>query len=106
LLAPSSNEGLDPYLVAAVHDAAGYPEEAQRVLVQAQGAGDQRLELTALLVRVLLTLGKGAAAANLTRTIVRDIPAEEVQRVITEARKLGASEEAERLQLELTPASG
>jgi Zn-dependent protease len=106
LLLPSSNEGLDPYLVAAIHDAAGYPEDAQRVLVQAQGAGDQRLELTALLVRVLLTLGKGAAAANLTRTIVRDIPAEEVQRVITEARKLGATEEAERLQLELTPASG
>jgi Zn-dependent protease len=105
LIVPLPAGSLDPYLVAAVHDAAGYPEDARQILVAARAAGDTRTELTALLVRVLLTLGKGAAAANLTREIIHALSPAEVERVIAEATQAGAREEAERLRGEL-PSQG
>src|SRR5690606_19141823 len=61
---------IDPYLVAATHEAAGHLDDAQRALSDARASGDERVEVTALLIKVLLQQRKFATAANLAGEIV------------------------------------
>jgi tetratricopeptide (TPR) repeat protein len=99
LAAPEDTD--DPYLAAAVYEAFGDLDEARRLLTRARSLGDERVQVTALLVKVLLAQSKFAAAANLTREIVERIAPDEARRVVTEARHGGAGIEAARLSLEL-----
>jgi Zn-dependent protease len=99
LSAPAN--AVDRYLAAAVHEAFGELDDARRILSEARAQGDERVQVTALLVKVLLGQGKFAAAANLTREIVERIAPDEARRVVTEARHGGASAEAAHLSLAL-----
>ncbi|MEN9578466.1 MAG: hypothetical protein RJA70_1475 [Pseudomonadota bacterium] len=92
---------IDPYTEGATHEASGALDDARRVLSQARALGDSRVELTALLVKVLLAQEKYSAAANVTREIVDRISAEDVRRVVSEAEAGGAVTEAARLSLAL-----
>jgi hypothetical protein len=104
LLLSTPADEVDPYLAGAVHEAASDLEEAQRALARARAAGDDRVEVTALLVKVLLRQSKFSAAANLTREILNRIQPLEARRVATEARHGGAQAEAAHLSLELAKA--
>lgn len=98
----SAPEGaIDAYTAGVAHEAAGALEDARKVLSHARALGDNRVEVTALLVKVLLAQRKYPTAANLTREIVDKIPADDVRRVATEAEQGGAITEAARLNLEL-----
>lgn len=101
LLLAAPEDTVDPYLAAAVYEAFGDLDEARRLLTKARSLGDERVQVTALLVKVLLAQSKFAAAANLTREIVERIAPDEARRVVTEARHGGAGIEAARLSLEL-----
>jgi hypothetical protein len=99
LLASAGDVRVDPYLVAAAHEAAGHLDDAQRALSEARAAGDQRVEVTALLIKVLLLQRKFSTAANLAREIVEKSQPDEIRRVAQEAYAGGAHAEAARLSL-------
>jgi Zn-dependent protease len=98
----AANPGtVDDYLAAAVQHAAGHVSDAQRLLSSARSRGDNRVEIAALLVKVLLEQGKYPEAANLTQEIIEHSPPNEIRRVASEAMLGGAAMEAARLSLAL-----
>ncbi len=100
--ARSAPEGvIDGYAAGAAHEAAGSLDDARRVLGRARALGDSRVELTALLVKVMLAQEDYPSAATLTREIVDKITPDDVRRVATEAEEGGAHAEAARLSLDL-----
>jgi Zn-dependent protease len=101
LMLSAPPDAVDRYLAAAVNEAFGDLEEAQRLLSEARSRGDERLAVTALLIKVLLGQRKFGPAANLTHEIVARIAPDEARRVVTEARHGGAPAEAARLSLAL-----
>ncbi len=92
---------VDPYLVAATNEAAGHLDDAQRALSDARASGDERVEVTALLIKILLQQRKFSTAANLASEIVDESDPEDVRRVAKEASTGGAHAEAARLSLRL-----
>lgn len=101
LLAVTPAHAVDRYVAAAVLEASGDLELARKTLSEARARGDARVEVTALLIKVLLQQNKFSAAANLTRDILGQSSAEDVRRVATEASKGGAIVESARLSLAL-----
>ncbi|HEX2732459.1 MAG TPA: site-2 protease family protein [Polyangiaceae bacterium] len=101
LLLSAPERAVDRYLAAAVYEATDELDSAKRLLSEARSQGDARVQVTALLVKILLRQGKFAPAANLTREILDGIAPSEVRRVAMEARDGGASAEAARLSLAL-----
>jgi Zn-dependent protease len=101
LLIATPNDAVDGYVAAAVHEASGHLDDAQRLLTEARSKGDTRVEVTALLVKILLEQKKFSAAANLTREIVDASTPDDVRRVAVEANGGGAHAEAARLRLAL-----
>jgi tetratricopeptide (TPR) repeat protein len=71
------------------------------LLSSARSRGDNRVEIAALLVKVLLEQGKYPEAANLTQEIIEHSPPNEIRRVASEAMLGGAAMEAARLSLAL-----
>jgi len=101
----AANPGtVDDYLAAAVQHAAGHLPQAQQLLNSARSRGDKRVEVTALLVKVMLEQHEYAAAANLTHELIEHSPPAEIRRVAEEAMASGAAMEAARLSLALARA--
>lgn len=92
---------LDPYLRGAIAQATGDLEAAESVLQQALERGDARLEVSALLVRVLFEARRFKEAARVTLPISEQIPPDEARQVVREAERAGAHVEAARLSFRL-----
>ncbi len=88
-LAPA-DQPLDPYLRAAVSEALGEDEDAASALAHARRTGDQRLEVVALYVKVLLKLKDVERAARVTADIFEETPTEDARRVADAALTGGA----------------
>ncbi len=104
LLLATPTGSVDNYVAAAVQEAAGHLPEAQRLLTEARAKGDRRVEVTALLIKLLLEQKKFSAAANLTTELVGHSQPDDVRRVAQEASSGGALTEAARLSLQLAKA--
>lgn len=104
LLSAAPQSTVDAYVAAAVHEAAGNLERAHELLVEARASGDERVEVTALLIKVLLGQHDFTAAARLTREIVGSSQPDDVRRVAQEAESGGAPVEAAHLHLALAEA--
>jgi Zn-dependent protease len=102
LAAPAGS--VEAYLSAAVLEAAGELEQAERYLGLAREAGDTRVEVAALLVKVLLGRRKFSQAAALTLEILQGIQPLEARRVAAEAKQGGAQAEAALLSLAIAKA--
>ncbi|MBX3181490.1 MAG: hypothetical protein KIT72_13545 [Polyangiaceae bacterium] len=76
-----ADQPLDPYLRAAVSEALGEDDDAARALAHARRTGDQRLEVAALYVKVLLKLGDVERAARVTTDIFEETPTEDARKV-------------------------
>ena len=92
---------VEPYLEGAIHEATGHLEQARAILAEARGRGDRRVEVSALLIKVLLQESKYAAAAGLARELVDDLEPADVRRVARQARSAGADAAAAHLALAL-----
>jgi Zn-dependent protease len=86
---------VDPLLQAAVLEAEGDLERAVQCLRQARNAGDERVQLAASLVRILLGVGRFGEAAQLTLEILEHVEPEEARQVaasaVTEGRHAPAA---------------
>jgi Zn-dependent protease len=89
---------LDPYLEAAVAEADGDRLRALELLTAARAGGDHRVELAAMLVRVLLQAGRVAEASELALQIADQIPENELERLAREADAAGETELAKRVR--------
>lgn len=101
LLSSVPPKWLDRYLEGAIHEATGHLDQARTVLAEARGDGDRRVEVSALLIKVLLQESKYAAAAGLARELVNDLEPADVRRVARQVRSAGADAAAAHLTLAL-----
>src|SRR5690606_21699557 len=99
LLSAAPRGAVDAYVAAAVHESAGDLDQAHALLSEARDGGDRRVEVTALLVKLLLQRGEFPAAATLTQEIIASSQPEDIRRVAHEAHSGGAHVEAARLSL-------
>lgn len=82
---------IDAYLRAAVQEALDDDQRAVETLAHARRAGDTRLELAALYVKVLLKVGDFERAARVTLDIFDETPSDDVRRVAQSALDGGAA---------------
>lgn len=92
---------IDALLQAAVLEAHGDTERAVACLRQAREAGDNRPQVSASLVRVLLQNGRYGEAAAVTRQILDDVPLDDARRVAKEAFEGGRAQPSAELSLAL-----
>ena len=92
---------IDALLQAAVLEAHGDTERAVACLRQAREAGDNRPQVSASLVRVLLQNGRFGEAAAVTRQILDDVPLDDARRVAKEAFDGGRAQPSAELSLAL-----
>jgi Zn-dependent protease len=96
----------DPLLRASVLEADGDLPGAVSTLLEARHGGDERPQISAALVRVLLAQSRLDEAVRLTLEIFDDIADEEIRQVADEALRGGALESAGRLYARLGQRSG
>lgn len=94
----SAREPLDPYLQAAVADADGDRELALGLLESARKGGDARVEVAAMLVRLLLEAGRGGEAGRLALEIADQIPDQDLERLASTLDEQGQAETASELR--------
>jgi Zn-dependent protease len=98
----SAGPGADPYLRAAVAEADGDPGHALELLENARQRGDTRVELTAALVRLLLTAGRAVEAAELALGIADQVPDADLRKIADLVERAGAGDSASKLRDKLT----
>jgi len=92
---------IDALLQAAVLEAHGDTERAVACLRQAREAGDNRPQVAASLVRVLLKAERYGEAAAVTRQILDEVPTDDARRVAKEAFDGGRAQPSAELSLAL-----
>jgi len=89
---------LDPYLQAAVAEADGDAARALTLVELAINEGDERVQVVATAVRLMLQVGRAEDAASLAIRIAEQIPDEDLAKLIESVEAQGASESAARLR--------
>jgi len=97
-LARAAREAIDPYVLAAVSEANGDASRALGLVETAREAGDRRVEVAAMAVRLMLQAGRAHDASEIAIEIADSIPDDDLEKLSTALADTGEVAAAARLR--------
>jgi len=97
-MARAARDEIDPYVLAAVSEADGDAARALSLVESARAAGDRRVQVAAMAVRLLLGAGRAPEASEIALEIADSIPDDDLEKLSATLAETGEVAAAARLR--------